>query len=105
MFFALGAQAQDDKWTTIAFTSSLQCDMCVKAVEEGLIYEKGVRHVKADVKSNSITVEYRTDKTNEETLAARINAIGYDANDKKAPKERVAKLPVCCQPAAGECHH
>lgn len=101
VLFSAGVSAQDKqkkkKVETIEIQSSVVCGMCEERVIENMAFEKGVKDVKVDLETKVITIEYKTNKTDEETLKKAITKIGYDADEMEADPEAYAKLPACCK--------
>lgn len=101
VLFSAGVSAQDKqkkkKVETIEIQSSVVCGMCEERVIENMAFEKGVKDVKVDLETKMITIEYKTNKTDEETLKKAITKIGYDADEMEADPEAYAKLPACCK--------
>ncbi len=65
------------KTSTVVFATNLHCDKCKKKIEGNIAYEKGVKDLKVDVARKTVSVTYRTDKTNSETLRQAISKLGY----------------------------
>lgn len=63
----------------IVIKSSLHCEKCVKKVEENISFEKGVKALKVDLDSNTITVSFDAAKTSGETLVNAVRKLGYSA--------------------------
>lgn len=59
--------------------TNLDCEMCKKKIEEYMAFEKGVTAIKADVPSKVVTIEYRTNRTDEDKLVAALKKLGYKA--------------------------
>lgn len=71
-------EGKDGKKTaTVVFATNLHCDNCKKKIESNIAYERGVKDLKVDVASKTVSVTYRTDKTNSETLRQAISKLGY----------------------------
>jgi hypothetical protein len=51
-----------------------------------------------DLESKKVTVKYATSKISVQEIKEVIVKIGYDADELKAKKEAIEKLPKCCQP-------
>jgi copper chaperone CopZ len=58
---------------------------------------KGVRKINVDPETNTITVKYRTDKTNLAEIEEAITLAGFKANDLPPNEEAYAKLDGCCK--------
>ncbi len=101
ILFSAGVSAQDKqkkkKVETIEIQSSVVCGMCEERVLENMAFKKGVKDVKVDLETKVITIEYKTKKTDEETLKKAITKIGYDADEMEADPEAYEKLPACCK--------
>jgi periplasmic mercuric ion binding protein len=89
---------------TIVIKTQIYCDHCLQCGSCGAnindkIREanKGIKKVKIDPKANTITVVYDDAKTSPDKIKEAILAAGYDADDKKATLETVAKLDGCCK--------
>ena len=82
---------------TITIKSSTVCDMCKERIERELVFEKGIKNVKVDISANTITVKYRTDKTDEQAIKQAISKLGYWADEVAADKDAFDKLPECCK--------
>ena len=93
----LFAQKKAKKTETVEIKSSVVCDMCEERVLKELAFEKGVKDVKVNLETKVITVTYRTNKTDKETIKKAITKIGYDADDLLADDEAYEKLPACCK--------
>lgn len=82
MVFAVEVKAQQVKseLVTVCFKSSMDCLSCEEALTNYLKFEKGVKDIKVDLKSNTIKVVYKNGKNTAENLAKGIQKKGYDAN-------------------------
>jgi copper chaperone CopZ len=95
MLFISQAAAQQD--TTIKIKTSGQCEKCKARIESGLSFEKGVKAVVFDVKTEVVTVKYNPKKTSPEKIKTAITKIGYDADEMAADENAYDKLPKCCK--------
>ena len=74
VLFAISmASAQDAKkksnvTKTKFLVESMECDNCVNKIEKNISFEKGVTDLKCDLKTHTVEVTYRTDKTTEAKL-------------------------------------
>jgi mercuric ion binding protein len=98
IFNGLIAQEKTSKFETVIIQISAQCGDCKTRIEDGLNYTKGVKFAELDLISKKVTVKYLPKKISIEQVKAKINTIGYDADDMKANPESILKLPACCQP-------
>jgi len=83
---------------TIVIQTSAQCGDCKKRIEDALNYTNGVKFAELDLTTKKVTVKYATSKVSSTEIKELIAKIGYDADDIKAKKEAIEKLPKCCQP-------
>ncbi len=91
------AQKKAKKTETVEIKSSVVCGMCEERVTKELAFEKGVKDVKVNLETKVISVTYRSDKTDKETIKEAITKIGYDADDLLANDAAYEKLPACCK--------
>ena len=82
---------------TIEIKTSTVCEMCKQRIERDLVFEKGIKQVTVDLKTNTIAVVYRPDKTTPEALKKAISKMGYWADEVPADEAGFKKLPECCQ--------
>ena len=100
-FVNLNASAQDSKTETVKIKTSSVCTMCKATLEKAMAYEKGVKASNLDVKSQTLTVTYRTDKTNFENILKAVTATGYDADQLPADQRAYDRLNDCCKKDKG----
>ena len=81
----------------IIIKTSTVCDMCKERIERDLVFEAGIKLVKVDIEQNTITVKYRTDKTNPDTIKKAITKLGYWADEMPSDETAFSKLPDCCK--------
>lgn len=74
---------------TVTFKSNLHCENCVKKVVENISFVKGVKDLDVSLEKQEITVKYDAAKTDVETLAKEIKALGYKAVEKKNEEVRM----------------
>ena len=79
----VSAQAKDKKVATVVFDVEIDCGGCKAKIEKNLPFEKGVKEFEVSLENKTVKVDYRTDKTNEETLRKAIEKLGYKATVKK----------------------
>jgi periplasmic mercuric ion binding protein len=94
-----GAQAQDTKseLAELDIRTSSVCDMCETTIEEGLIYEKGVKKADLDLATNVIHVTYDPKRTDADKLRTAVTKLGYYADDQPGDEKAYRNLPACCQ--------
>ncbi len=77
------AKAPKGEVRTVVFSTDLHCQKCVEKINGNLAFEKGVKDLKVDLKTHTITIKYDTAKTSVEKLAAAIKKLGYAATVKE----------------------
>ncbi|MCB9182921.1 MAG: heavy-metal-associated domain-containing protein [Flavobacteriales bacterium] len=103
LLFGLALSAQETaapsagKTAHLDIQSSTVCDMCVKTIEEELIYEKGVKSVHVDLDESKVHIEYDPRKNNADALRAALIKLGYAADGVPGDPVAFKKLPACCQ--------
>jgi len=104
LFFLFGTITFGQKTAiaTIVLQTSAQCGQCKERIEGKLNYTKGIKFAELDLENKKVTIKYTTSKISALEIKALIASIGYDADDVKAKKEDVLKLPLCCQPGGME---
>jgi len=75
----LKGQSVKNDLTTICFKTNMDCVDCEPTLTNYLKFEKGVKDIKVEFKSNTIKVVYKTGKNNTENLAKGIRKQGYEA--------------------------
>ena len=59
------------------------CENCVKKVQENIAFEKGVKDLHVCLEDQTVSLKYDAAKTNEETLKAAIEKLGYPVSGKR----------------------
>ena len=77
--FTLQVDAQKKDRAIACFKSNMDCGQCEQDLHEFLKFEKGVKDLKVDHVSNTIFVEYKAKKNDENKLAEAIEKKGYKA--------------------------
>ena len=94
---AMSVNAQKKNEKTVIFNANLHCESCKAKVEKNIPYEKGVKDLKVDMKTQTITVTFREDKNTTENLQKAIEKLnievkGIEGNNTKPAKS--VKNPV-----------
>lgn len=85
------------KTMTSHIQTNAQCGDCKERIEGKLNYTKGIKFAELNDETKMVTVKYDPKKIDLLTIKQTIAKIGYDADEVKAAKEDVDKLPKCCQ--------
>lgn len=88
------AQLKNAKTETVEINGN--CAMC-KATIEKAGNVKNIAVVNWDKNSKVATLNYDSEKTNQDEILKRIALAGYDNKKFRAPDDVYAKLPGCCQ--------
>ena len=79
---AMAQKKQVDLKTTV-FQTDVDCENCAKKVDNSIPYQKGVKEVKVDVSTQTVTVTYDTSKTNDEALVKAFKKVKVNAEVKE----------------------
>ncbi|MFI3314459.1 MAG: heavy-metal-associated domain-containing protein [Rikenellaceae bacterium] len=74
---------KENKIITTEFSTNINCSGCVSKVMNFMPYQKGVKEVKADLETKTITISYSEKKTNEEKIVKALKKIDIAAESKK----------------------
>ena len=67
----------------VTFNVHLHCENCMKKVQENISFEKGVKDLHVCLDDQTVSIKYDAAKTNEETLKAAIEKLGYPVSGKR----------------------
>lgn len=95
MMIAAAGFAKDIKTAVFNTAPEMHCNSCENRIKEGLKFEKGVKDIKTDLETKTVTIEYDADKTNVENLVAAFAKINYKATE-------AGKAHGGCKKSAGE---
>ncbi len=76
---------------TITVNCEIDCHSCEKKILTNIPYEKGVKDVSVDLDNQKVTIKYRTDKNNDESLVEALNKLGYKSEIAKVSKIETKK--------------
>lgn len=96
-FSVSGLKAQTKKIDTAYIKTSAICEDCKERIEKAMAYENGVKSADLNVDTKMLTVVFKTNKTDIETIRKSISEVGYDADDVPANMKAYEKLPDCCR--------
>ena len=69
--------AQSKGKETATFNVAMSCENCERKIKENIRFEKGVTAIKTDLKTQTVKITYKSDKTNRENLAVALTKLGY----------------------------
>ena len=61
----------EKKTVTTVFATDIDCPHCAKKIDNTIPYEKGVKEVKVDVPTQTVTITYDPVKTDDNALVKR----------------------------------
>lgn len=61
------------------YQTNLHCKNCAAKIKDNVAFEKGVKDLSIDVDAKTVTIVYKTSKTDAEKLCAAIRKLGYKA--------------------------
>lgn len=77
------AQKKQVELKTTVFQTDVDCENCAKKVDNSIPYQKGVKEVKIDVSTQTVTVTYDVAKTNDEALLKAFKKVKVQAEVKE----------------------
>ena len=77
------AQKKQVELKTTVFQTDVDCENCAKKVDNSIPYQKGVKEVKVDVSTQTVTFTYDTSKTNDEALVKAFKKVKVNAEVKE----------------------
>ena len=111
MIQPLAAQSKEKKGEKVTtFNVDLDCQSCVNNVENKIKWEKGVTDLQCDLAAKTVTVTYKTSRTDDEKLIAAFKKLGKEATVKCGgnpancdKKDNCAKKSSCAKEAKSGC--
>lgn len=100
--FTVSAQAKQPKTKTIEIKTSVICE-CHGNLINKLNYTKGVVFAELDLKTQIVTVKYKTKHVSDAQVRQIIANIGYHADDIKRNETSFNELPACCRDINAVC--
>lgn len=76
---------------------TVQCGICRRTIETGLVKTAGILSVQVDFESKMGHINYDGDKLSRLDVEKAIAALGYQANETLADAQAYAKLLDCCK--------
>lgn len=64
--------------TTVIFSAHVHCDGCKKKIEKNMAFEKGVKEIKVDIDSKTVTITFKNTRNTPEKLSAALTKLGYE---------------------------
>ncbi len=79
---------KDIRTVVLTTLPEMHCANCEKKIKENIRFEKGVKSIKTDLKTKTVTIEYDADKTNVQDIIKGFKKIKYEASEVKKDKEK-----------------
>ena len=79
---------KDIRTVVLTTLPEMHCANCEKKIKENIRFEKGVKSIKTDLKTKTVTVEYDAEKTNVQNIIQGFKKIKYEASEVKKDKEK-----------------
>ena len=79
---------KDIKTVVLKTQPEMHCANCEKKIKENVRFEKGVKSIKTDLKTKTVTIEYDAEKTNVQNIIQGFKKIKYEAFEVKKDKEK-----------------
>lgn len=82
--YVADAQSKDQKTSTVKFVVNLHCEECKQKIEKAIPFEKGVKDLNVDMKTNVVTINYiPSKKTNDESLKKALQKLEFQVKEVK----------------------
>ena len=78
---------KDIRTVVLTTLPEMHCANCEKKIKENIRFEKGVKSIKTNLKTKTVTIEYDADKTNVQDIIKGFKKIKYEASEVKKEKE------------------
>ena len=82
----LACQAKDIKTVVLTTTPQMHCANCEKKIKENIRFEKGIKSIKTNLNTKTVTIEYDADKTTVPAIIEGFKKIKYEAKEVKSNK-------------------
>ena len=77
------AQKSNSQLKTTVFVTDVDCETCAKKIDNSIPFQKGVKEVKVDLPTRTVTVTYDATQTSHESLVKAFKKIKINAEVKK----------------------
>ena len=82
---------KDIRTVVLTTLPEMHCANCEKKIKENIRFEKGVKSIKTDLKTKTVTIEYDAEKTNVQDIIRGFKKIKYEASEVKKDKDNKQK--------------
>ena len=87
--FASACFAKDIKTVVLTTNPQMHCINCEKKIKENIRFEKGVKSIKTNLDTKTVTIEYDADKTTVADIIKGFEKIKYEAKEVKENPKKV----------------
>lgn len=84
LFSVAVACGKDIRTVVLTTEPEMECKTCENKIREQLRFEKGIKEIKTDIPTQTVTLKYDADKTTADKLKASLHKIGYEAQEVEA---------------------
>lgn len=84
MLTAAVGLAKDIKTAIFTTNPEMHCESCENKIKGNLRFEKGIKSIKTDLKSKTVTIQYDADKTNVQNIIKGFKKIKYETKEVKS---------------------
>ena len=70
-------------FSNVTFVTDIHCQKCAQKIEDNIVFEKGVKDLKVNVKEKTVYIQYDSTKTDIPTLTKAIEKLGYQVKETK----------------------
>lgn len=91
MALMIGLGGKELRVLVVTPTPQMHCDSCENKIKKNMRFEKGVKKVETNLKTQEVTITYDPAKATVESLQAGMRKIGYDTkvvSDKEVPADK-----------------
>ena len=89
MAFASVCFAKNIKTVVLTTTPQMHCANCEKKIKENIRFEKGIKSIKTNLDTKTVTIEYDADKTIVPAIIEGFRKIKYEAKEVKNSPQKV----------------
>ena len=79
-------KVKDIKTVVLTTTPQMHCANCEKKIKENIRFEKGIKSIKTNLNTKTVTIEYDADKTTVPAIIEGFKKIKYEAKEVKSNK-------------------
>ncbi|MCG8581443.1 MAG: heavy-metal-associated domain-containing protein [Bacteroidales bacterium] len=95
--FVFNTYAEDKKKkvSEVTYKVEMDCQSCVNKITKNIPFEKGVKDLNVDFEGQTVTVKYREDKTNKESLVKAFEKLDFKVEEQKEGECSTTKKKCC----------